>query len=329
MLESLSRPFEFDHRRIYTSASAGICLYPNDGENLEELLRKSDAALSNAKQRGRAQAAVFESGMNAEIEERLHIERELRSAVTGNELRLHFQPSVDLHDGRIVGFEALVRWESPQLGLVPPGKFIPVAEESGLILEIGQWVIEESCRMLHEWENRGLEVGMIAINLSPVQFAHADVLEQFRTVLQKYALHPGQLRVEITEGVLVLEPQWTVQVLEGLQAMGISVALDDFGTGYSSMAYLQQFPIQYLKLDRSFITGMFESDKNAHIVLSVIELAHRLGMAVVAEGIEHAREADKLRGWGCEFAQGYHFSKPLPAEKIPALLQPARPLPDR
>lgn len=329
ILTHLADPFKIEHRVIYTAASAGICLYPNDGDNLEDLLRRSDAALAAAKAQGKGRAVLFEPAMNVEVEEKLHIERELRAAVAGDELRLHFQPSVDLRDGRIAGLEALVRWESSRLGLVSPGRFIPVAEESGLIVELGHWVIEESCRQLARWRERGLETGTLAINVSPVQFAHADLLPRLRATLRKHRVPPQLLRLEITEGVLVMEPTRTVEILESLQSMGVSVALDDFGTGYSSMAYLKQFPIQYLKLDRAFISSLLENEKNASIVLSVIELAHRLDMAVIAEGVEQRREAERLRDWGCEFAQGYYFSRPLPAGEIAALLAAGTPLPAR
>lgn len=327
IMRILETPFEFERRQYYTTASAGVCLFPAHGTDMEELLSKADVALAAAKRQGRGRIAFFEKPMNMAVQERLQIERELRTAVANGELRLHYQPCVRLGDGRIVGLEALVRWDSPQLGMVPPGKFIPVAEDSGIILDIGAWVLEAACRAIRDWRAAGLDSGTVAVNLSPVQFVHADVARLVRQLLEQYALPGAALRMEITEGILVVDPERTARVLGQLNELGVAVALDDFGTGYSSLAYLKQFPIQYLKLDRSFIDSMVDSSVDASIVHTVIGLAHQLGMQVIAEGVEDARHVEMLRDWGCELAQGYHFSRPLPGHEISELLAAAPSLP--
>ncbi len=327
LLKSISAPFSHEGHSIYASASAGICIAPRDGQTLDVLLRKVEVALAGAKAGGRSGVRVYDSSMEATVEERGYIEHELRNALRRDELVLHFQPEVRLNDGRITGLEALVRWESPVLGLVPPAKFIPVAEETGLIVEIGAWVLREACRSLGSWRDAGFATGPVSVNLSAAQFLHADLIPLFRDTLGRFGIKPGELRVEVTESVAMLDPESSVEALDKLRALGVEIAVDDFGTGYSSLAYLRRFPVQYVKLDRTFVKGLPSDETNASIVASVIHLARDLGMSVIAEGIETATERDALRAAGCSEAQGFFFSPPLSRTELECLLRRGNSLP--
>ncbi|WP_181918444.1 MULTISPECIES: bifunctional diguanylate cyclase/phosphodiesterase [unclassified Wenzhouxiangella] len=325
----LTAPIRIEQLPIHPTVCAGITLSPEHGTNLDELLRKADVAMREAKHRGRGEIVVFTPEMTEQLEYQLLIERQLRSGLDNREFLLHFQPSVWLSNSRVIGLEALVRWNNPELGLVPPNNFIGVAEDNGMIIELGAWVFEETCRQIAEWRTDGVPFGWVAVNFSSIQFQDPGLLEAIRTSMQRHRVEGREIRVEITESVLVMDPDWTVQLLQSLRDMGIMIAVDDFGTGYSSLAYLKQFPVDFVKLDKSFISGLPRDESDASIVSSVIDLAQRLGMGVVAEGIERTDQLEFLKNAGCPEAQGYYFSPPMDLEDIPWLLKNHPELPVR
>lgn len=326
-MKTLSAPLKRHEFMIHPTVCAGIALAPEHGTSLEQLLRKADVAMREAKRQGRGEAVLFAASMSDDVEEQLLIERHLRDGIDNQEFLLHYQPSVLLDSGRIIGVEALVRWENPHLGLVPPDRFIPVAEDTGLIIELGDWVFEEVCRQISEWQSNDVPFGWIAVNLSPIQFQDPNLLKKIRECMDRHGVTGDRIRVEITENVLVMDPDWTTSVLESLRALGIRIAVDDFGTGYSSLAYLKRFPVDFVKLDKTFIAGLPEDSADASIVASVVDLARRLGMGVVAEGIERDEQRQFLVNAGCLEAQGYFFSLPLQTADLPWLLTSHQRLP--
>jgi EAL domain-containing protein (putative c-di-GMP-specific phosphodiesterase class I) len=255
------------------------------------------------------------------------LESDLRRAIERNELVLHYQPRIDIASGAVTGVEALVRWEHPERGLVPPGKFIPLAEETGLIGPIGARVLEAACRQRRAWERAGLPAFRVAVNLSPRQFASGDLLESVAKTLRETGCNPAWLDLEITEGMVMRDPENAVAVIQRLKDMGIHVAIDDFGTGYSSLAYLKRFPLDSLKVDRSFVMDIPGDPGDVAITTAIIAMAHSLGLRVIAEGVETREQFDFLRAQGCDEMQGYYFSKPLPADEVAGLFQPAREAP--
>lgn len=326
-LETLSAPLKRGEFTVHPTVCAGIAIAPEHGTSLEQLLRKADVAMHEAKRQGRGETVLFSAEMSEEVEEQLLIERQLRGGIDNREFLLHYQPSVELESGRIIGLEALVRWENPQLGLVPPDRFIPVAEDSGMIIDLGDWVFDEVCRQIHEWQSGDVPFGWVAVNLSPIQFQDPNLSSTIRESLKKHQVRGDQIRVEITENVLMMDPDWTTRVLEGLRELGIRIAVDDFGTGYSSLAYLKRFPVDFVKMDKTFIAGLPRDTADASIVASVVDLARRLGMGVVAEGIERDDQRRFLIEAGCLEAQGYYFSLPLRTDDLPRLLKSHRTLP--
>lgn len=302
------------------TASAGICIYPRDAENADELLRYADTAVDYAKRNGRNSLLSFSPAMKSAIDELLVLENGLRHAVVANELCLHFQPLVDMSSQQIVGVEALVRWRHPTLGLLSPLRFIPLAEETGIIVPLGEWVLKEACRQGQSWHASGHRGLRVAVNLSPVQFHQRQFPDRVAAILQETGFDPECLDLEITEGILMQEPEAAASILCRLKARGIRVSIDDFGTGYSSLAYLKCFPIDCLKIDKSFVQGCPGNRHDAAIVDTVVGLAHRLGMEVIAEGVEEARHLAHLRAFGCDLAQGYFFSPPIGAGELSAML---------
>jgi diguanylate cyclase (GGDEF)-like protein len=328
LIEALAQPFDLEDRRLYVGASIGIALYPDDGRSADVLLSHADAALHRAKDEGRSTLRFFSPDMTRQARERLTLEADLRHALEEQQLRLHYQPQLDLASGQIVGLEALVRWQHPQRGLVSPAQFIPMAEESGLIVPLGDWVLREACRQIKAWETQGLAPRQTAVNISAVQLSRSDLVNTVRQALTQADLPPHRLELEITESCLVVDRDRAIHSLGELRGLGLRLSVDDFGTGYSSLAYLQQLAVHKLKVDISFVRDITTNPGNASIVRAIIALGHSLGLEIVAEGVETAEQAAQLRELGCQVIQGYLVSRPLPADDITRLLsaRPAGPL---
>ena len=320
ILALLSQGFSTGGEEIHIGGSIGISLYPHDGEHEDVLMKNVDLAMYHVKQGGRAGYHFFTEELNLRNQARHVLRMELRHALSRGELVLHYQAKVDTQTRRLVGAEALVRWQHPLRGMIPPADFIPFAEESGLILPIGDWVMRTACQQNVTWQTAGLPAIRIAVNLSACQFGHHDLVGQVRQVLRDTRMDPQYLELELTESVLVQEAEQAVPTLSRLNDIGIKLSLDDFGTGYSSLNYLRRFPLDNLKIDRSFISGMTSNAHDAIIVKAVIALAHNLKLRAIAEGVETREELDLLAALGCDEIQGFYFSKPLPADEFKLLL---------
>ena len=321
LLRVMAREFDIGNDRLAISASLGIVTYPTDGETASVLMRYADLALHRAKLSGRNCLMVFSRDLSEEIERRVLLEARLKHALDRNELMLHYQPKQEILSGRLTGWEALVRWQSPELGMVSPEEFIPVAEQSGLILPIGTWVLREACRQLRAWQAMELDSGTMAVNLSTRQFRQKDLAEEISAALRDTGLAPGELELELTESSIMDNLASAATVLAELEQLGIRIAVDDFGTGYSSLSYLKTFPIHCLKIDRSFIRDIPGDDNDTAIVRTIIALAGSLGLTVVAEGVETDAQLAYLRANHCDQAQGYFFSRPLPPDECIKLMR--------
>ena len=321
VLASLSRPFFVDGQEFLMSASIGISTFPDDGKDAETLLKNADIAMYRAKDQGRNNYQFYSAQMNKHTFERLAMESSLRRAVERNEFLLHYQPKLDLRTGAISGVEALVRWQHPDWGMVSPAQFIPLAEETGLIVQIGEWVLKAACEQNKRWRDQGIPPLRVAVNLSARQFAQKTLLSDIAKIIAQSGLTPESLELEITESLVMTNPEHATETLHKLKAMGISLSIDDFGTGYSSLAYLKRFPIDCVKIDRSFIKDIPTEADDMAITKGVIALGHSLRLKVVAEGVETVEQQDFLRSNDCDEMQGYLFSKPLPAEGVTALLK--------
>jgi len=318
LLDLVAEPIVMDQGDVVATAGLGVCQFPQDGADAVTLLRNADAAMHQAKDAGASQMRFFAPQMNLQMAERLRLESDLRGAVQRKELQLYFQPQVEIASGAIIGYECLLRWRHPELGLVSPLRFIPIAEESRLILPIGAWVLEQACRANKAWQEQGLGPWVVAVNLSAVQFHDGKLVPTVARALEVSGLAPHWLELEITESVLMDDPEKVVGVLEELKALGIKLSIDDFGTGYSSLAYLKRFPIDKIKIDRSFVSDIHHDPNDAAIVRMVISMASELERKVIAEGVETQEQADFLRLHCCDEIQGYFYSPPMPGHEVPA-----------
>ena len=311
--EQLQAPCVFDGHELSTSASIGVVQYPEDGRDFETLLKKADTAMYRAKDAGRNHYRFFDEQMNVEAVEHLRLKNGLRRALAQGEFELHYQPQFDLVSGRVIGAEALLRWRHPEDGLIPPGRFIPVAEDSGLIVAIGEWVIQEACRQAVAWRAQGLPPLVMAVNLSAMQFRRGELQPTIARALQLTGFDPRLLELELTESILVRDTDNVLASVRQLKQLGLKLSIDDFGTGYSSLSYLKRFDVDKLKIDQGFIRDLASDTDDAAIVRAIIQMAASLGLRTLAEGVEDAATLARLRQFGCDEAQGYHFARPMEA----------------
>ncbi|RFC39044.1 MAG: PAS domain S-box-containing protein/diguanylate cyclase (GGDEF) domain-containing protein [Candidatus Nitrotoga sp. LAW] len=320
LIDAISGLCIIDGNEIKITTSIGISIFPEDGCDGDSLIKYADAAMYHAKKNGRNNYQFFTNEMNQLALERMSIERKLCHAIEQQGFCLHYQPQVNLRSGRIIGVEALLRWNNPEIGMVPPEYFIPIAEETGLIISIGEWVLREACRQNSEWRMLGLPKITVAVNLSAVQFRQNNFGEMIKEILREYELDPSGLELEITESAVMHNAEASIALLLELKAMGLKLAVDDFGTGYSSLSYLKRFPIDKLKIDQSFVRDITVDSDDAVIVSTIINMARTLKLKVIAEGVETAEQLSFLKHQECDEIQGYYFSKPMPPEKINSLL---------
>ena len=320
---AMRQPFQLGSQQVFSSASIGIALGHGDYERAEDLLRDADMAMYRAKARGKARHEVFDAEMHTRAVALLQLETDLRWAIERDEFRLYYQPIVKLEGGAIVGFEALIRWQHPQRGLVSPAEFIPIAEETGWIVPIGKWVLQEACAQLAQWQAEvGAEMPLsMSVNLSGKQFSQPDLIELIEVTIREAGIAPNSLKLEITESAIMEDAQTVTNRLLELRKLGVKLGLDDFGTGYSSLSYLHRFPLDTLKIDRSFVARLLEDGENREIVRTIVTLGKNLGMDVVAEGVEEAQQLSDLRGLDCQHGQGYFFARPLPADEAIEVLR--------
>jgi len=321
VMAAMSQPFVIDEREFKITCSAGIASFPRDGKDADTLLRNADTAMYRAKDLGRNNFQLYSSDMNSDLRERLTLETDLWKAVVRNELVLHYQPKVELKSGRIIGMEALLRWNHPTKGMILPEKFIPVAEASSLITEISSWVIHEACANNKAWQDANLRALPIAVNISARQLHDRDLVETVRTALQTTHLRPEYLEIELTESAVMMHPEDAINTMARLRDMNVRIALDDFGTGYSSLSYLKRLPVTGLKIDQSFVRDLAFDPDDAAIVRAIVAVAHELMLEVTAEGVETAEQAEFLKTHSCNEAQGYYFARPVPADEMQALLE--------
>jgi predicted signal transduction protein with EAL and GGDEF domain len=317
---ALDAPLRISGHDLRITASIGIATFPGDAADAQTLLRNADFAMYQAKYTGRNNYQFFRPEMNANAIERQSVETDLRQAVARREFILNYQPKIDLETGAIVGVEALIRWQRPRHGMVLPARFIPVAEESGLILPIGRWVLDTACQQARAWQDDGLAPVSIAINVSAVELRAKDFLTNVRQILEQYRLEPRFLELELTETFMMQDWKSTAEILRALKGLGVRIALDDFGTGYSSLSYMKRFPIDALKIDQSFVRDMTSDSDDASIVSAVIDMGRSLNMRVVAEGIQTRDQLQFLKARHCPEGQGFYFAPPVPAEQLTALL---------
>ncbi|MBE0596367.1 MAG: EAL domain-containing protein [Desulfuromonadales bacterium] len=321
LLDQLNFPYQIGGREITVTASLGISLYPKDSSDGSTLIRNADMAMYRAKKHDSSNFSFYSPELNQRVVETLELEGALRQALERQEFCLHYQPKVDLASGRVVGCEALVRWHHPQRGMVSPADFIPLAEETGLIVPLGSWVLREACRQNRAWQAEGLPPMSVAVNLSARQFRKGDLPQLVQNILQEVGLDPRYLELELTESMVMDDPRKAEGTMLALKKLGVGLSLDDFGTGYSSLNYLRRFPVDSLKIDRSFINDVITDPSGASVVTSVIDIAHNLGLIAVAEGVETDEQLAFLAGCGCDIYQGYLFSRPLPASAFAELVQ--------
>ncbi|OWY27328.1 putative bifunctional diguanylate cyclase/phosphodiesterase [Herbaspirillum robiniae] len=317
----LAEPFELQGRPLHLTVSAGISVYPDDAHNCAALLNHAEAAMYYSKERGRDQARFYSRAMGEAVALRLELERDLRGALAAGEFELHYQPKIRSSDGKVAGFEALLRWNRGGRGLVSPAHFIALAEQLGLLVQIGMWVVEEACRQMAAWRAQGLPQLPVAVNLSPSQLASPALVEQVAQAMARHGIAADGLEMEVTESMMMEDPEQAIAILHTLRRQGVKLSIDDFGTGYSSMAYLKRLPVDTLKLDRQFVTYVASDTRDADICAGMIALAHKLGLSVVAEGVETEEQRAALAARECDLFQGYFFSRPLPADQATAFIR--------
>ena len=318
--DAMRRPFLIEGHEIFVTASIGISLFPDDGDDCNALLKYADTAMYHAKNCGKNNAKLYSSSLTMQIMSHVKLEVGLRRAIRNGELYLLYQPQFDAHSGALVGVEALVRWRHPERGIVSPTEFIPLAEETGLIVPIGEWVLRAACRQVRDWQDACGRMVRVAVNLSARQFKDESLSQIVLSALQDSGLSPAMLELELTEGTLMDDARATLHTLEQLRAIGVFLSIDDFGTGYSSMNYLKRFDVRALKIDRSFISGLPQDSENAAITRAIIAMAHGLKIVVVAEGVETQEQLALLREYGCDMVQGFLLGHPCDAEGVAALL---------
>ena len=316
ILKEISYPFDLQGHEVVMSASMGICVFPSGGENAEDLLKNADAAMYHAKKQGKNNYQFYSEALNAKAIEILNLERDLRRAIEQEEILLYYQPKLDASSRKVVGMEALVRWKHKEKGMISPAEFIPLAEETGLIVPLGERVLFVACLQANAWRTTGFENAHISVNLSVRQFDHKNLVDVIEQTLRTTGLPPQNLELEITESSVMRKPEEAIAVLQKLKTLGIKISIDDFGTGYSSLSYLRRLPIDSLKIDRSFIMHATTNPADAAIVRGIIALAHSLKLKVIAEGVETEEQFEFLRSVDCDEVQGYLFSKPLPADQF-------------
>jgi len=321
LLDAISQPWVDEGQEYGLSCSVGISCFPQDGDDPDALLRCADAAMYKAKASGRSTYHFFTPELNQAISERLELENSLRHALERDEFLVYYQPRIEVASGRIVGAEALIRWNCPDKGLIPPDSFIPIAEETGLIIPIGQWILQEACRQNSAWQCAGLPPISISVNLSPIQFRHAGLVDSVADALAQAGLDPACLELELTESFVMQDAERINIAMQSLKNLGVDIAVDDFGTGYSSLSYLKRFPVDHLKIDKSFVRDIDTDPDDAAIVRAIITLGHALGLKVVAEGVETRAHLEFLQRHGCDELQGYYFSRPIPAVEMAPLLR--------
>ncbi|MEP7084718.1 MAG: bifunctional diguanylate cyclase/phosphodiesterase, partial [Betaproteobacteria bacterium] len=325
ILQAISEPLSMNHAQLHITASIGISVYPEDGDDQQTLIQRADAAMYYTKAHGRNGYHFFTSAMHERVNARLDLETRMRNAIERNEFSLDYQPQIALRDGAVTGVEALLRWNDPRHGTLFPGDFIDIAEETGLILKIGEWVLREACREARRWNGGSADAPRVAVNISALQFQQQELPQMVTAVLAETGLPPHRLELEVTETSLMRETAAVLDVLDRLRASGISIAIDDFGSGYSSLGYLKRFPIDKLKIDKTFIDGCAEPGNDAAITSAIIALGRALNLTVVAEGVETNAQLEFLRTGGCEVVQGYLLSAPLSAASLKDYLNAAAP----
>ncbi|HEX7065970.1 MAG TPA: bifunctional diguanylate cyclase/phosphodiesterase [Bacillales bacterium] len=316
LLKAFKKPVEHNNRDFFLSASIGISMFPNDAGSGEDLMKKADTALNRAKQRGKGKIQFYKEEMKSYFEDRLELESDLRKALEHNEFSVYYQPQINMKDGKVCGSEALIRWEHPRLGLVSPEVFIPLAEETGLINEIGNWVMRTACKQAKGWQDDGYDEFFVSVNVSALQFQKAGFLNEVRNILAESGLEPQYLHLELTESITIQDIRHSIQHVRALKKLGVKVSIDDFGTGYSSLSYLKDFAIDILKIDRSFVRNLKDGSHDGAIVKAILTMCNGLSVKTVAEGVETEEQLNMLRTFGCGCVQGFFYSRPLPVKKF-------------
>lgn len=316
LLQTFEHPLQIEGHEIYLKCSVGIAIYPEDGQETEILLKNADAALYRTKESGRNHYQFYNPQMGVEIAENFTLENQLHQAVKNGEMILHYQPQINIKTGQVYGLEALIRWKSPQLGLIKPGKFIPLAEKTGLILPMGEWVLKTACQQNKKWQQMGLPPVRISVNLSAQQLQQPNLIETVENTLESVGLDPKWLELEVTESMLMKNITIAKKTLQELREMGVYISMDDFGTGYSSLGYLKKFPFDTLKIDQSFVKELNQSSQDLHIISAIMTLSRGFNLRVIAEGVENQEQLKLLKELNCEEMQGYLFSRPLSSEDV-------------